>query len=295
MSVDPQPAPPRISVRERLAAALAWTPASFALLSTISVVILLVMIVWWPLVKDYLASANSQYPIWQQMDWLLVSIFAVMSLLIMAGANLKRDAWMIIVGIGGGLAIESWGTQTHLWNYYTLERPPLWIIPAWPVASLAIDRLTRIISIAADYLEQSLRVVHLPVFWARWVNYRTVYWLIFPAFYLLMLVFVWPFLNRPATLLSLLASALIIIAPNNRRMAVLIFLAGSGLGYFLEVWGTTRACWTYYTFQTPPVFAVFAHGLASVAFWRAGILIKQVALVLYHKRLKPLVIFRKVV
>jgi hypothetical protein len=294
MSVNPQPVSRKISVRERLAATLAWTPASFALLSTFSVIVLLVMIVWWPLVKDYLATANSSYPIWQQMDWLLVSIFAVMSLLIMAGANLKMDAWIVVVGMAGGLAIESWGTQTHLWNYYTSERPPLWIIPAWPVASLAIDRLTRLLSIAADYAGQSLRAVHFPFFWTRLVNDRTLYWLIFPAFYLLMLFFVWPTLNKPSTWLSLLASALLIIAPNNRRMAVLIFIAGSGLGYFLEVWGTTRACWTYYTFQTPPVFAVFAHGLASVAFWRTGALVKQAFLAFSKKQPKLLEIFRNV-
>jgi len=35
------------------------------------------------------------------------------------------------------------------------------------------------------------------------------------------------------------------------------------------LWGTTRQCWTYYTRQTPPLFAVLAHGMAAVAFWRA--------------------------
>ncbi len=294
MPVSPQPVPGRISFRARLATSLAWTPVSFALLSSFSVIILLVMIVWWPLVKDYLATANPHHPIWQQMDWLLVGIFAGMSLLIMSGADLKRDAWMIAVGMAGGLAIESWGTQTHLWNYYTFERPPLWIIPAWPVANLAIDRLTRFLSITAEYARQRLRAVRLPGLWARLANYRILYWVIFPAFYGLMLVFVWPTLDKPATWLSLAASALLIIAPNDRRMAVLIFIAGSGLGYFLERWGTTRACWTYYTFQTPPAFAVFAHGLASVAFWRAGTLVKQVLIVIINKLPKSLVIFRNV-
>ena len=36
--------------------------------------------------------------------------------------------------------------QAHLWIYYTRERPPLWIIPAWPIASLSIDRLTRLLN-----------------------------------------------------------------------------------------------------------------------------------------------------
>ncbi|HQN44168.1 MAG TPA: hypothetical protein PLA25_08540, partial [Anaerolineaceae bacterium] len=59
-------------------------------------------------------------------------------------------------------------------------------------------------------------------------------------------------------------------------LAVLTFAAGSGLGYFLELWGTTRYCWTYYTQQTPPLFAVLAHGLAAVAFWRVGRLLVMV-------------------
>jgi hypothetical protein len=56
---------------------------------------------------------------------------------------------------------------------------------------------------------------------------------------------------------------------------VLTFVAGAGLGYFLELWGTTRECWTYYTLETPPLFAVLAHGMAAVIFWRAGGLARQ--------------------
>jgi len=48
------------------------------------------------------------------------------------------------------------------------------------------------------------------------------------------------------------------------------------LGYFLERWGTTRECWTYYTHATPPLFAVLAHGMAAVAFWRTGLLFRTV-------------------
>jgi len=61
------------------------------------------------------------------------------------------------------------------------------------------------------------------------------------------------------------------------RLSGLTFITGSGLGYFLELWGTTRACWTYYTYQTPPLFAVLAHGMAALAFWRAVLLIKMMA------------------
>ena len=77
------------------------------------------------------------------------------------------------------------------------------------------------------------------------------------------------------TLMALLLCALLTLSPTDYRLAVLTFAAGSGLGYFLELWGTTRLCWTYYTRETPPLFAVLAHGMAAVAFWRAGLLLQE--------------------
>jgi hypothetical protein len=100
--------------------------------------------------------------------------------------------------------------------------------------------------------------------------------LTFLGFYGLMLAFVAPTLPRIMTWAALLVCALFILTPTDHRLAFLIFLAGSGLGYFLELWGTTRQCWTYYTYQTPPLFAVLAHGMAAVSFWRAGLLVKVV-------------------
>ena len=90
-----------------------------------------------------------------------------------------------------------------------------------------------------------------------------------------MLFFVAPTFDKSHTWLSLLLCGLLIFTPTDHRFAVLTFIAGAGLGYYLELWGTTRECWTYYTFQKPPLFAVLAHGMAAVAFWRTGLVIKQ--------------------
>jgi ABC-type amino acid transport system permease subunit len=100
------------------------------------------------------------------------------------------------------------------------------------------------------------------------------YWTIFFGFFAFLLYFVFPTFSKPYTIMVLLLCAVIIVSPTDYRYAVLTFLAGTALGYFLEVWGTTRQCWTYYTFQTPPLFAVLAHGMAAVAFWRAGLLVR---------------------
>jgi len=222
-------------------------------------------VVWWPLAREALAYVDWSRPLWLQVDWLLLAIFAAMSLLIMAGADLKADALITLVGLAGGLVIESWGTQTELWTYYTFERPPLWIIPAWPIASLSIDRL---VGLLRRWVERSGPTPHPTVF-------RSLYWVLFPPFYALMLAFVWPTMDKSLTMMALILCTLLILTPTDHRLAVLTFAAGSGLGYFLERWGTTRLCWTYYTRQTPPLFAVLAHGMAAVAFWRVGLLIKQ--------------------
>jgi cell division protein FtsW (lipid II flippase) len=228
--------------------------AGYTLLSAFLAIILLIIIVWWPLVEEYVGYFNPAYPIWRQLDWLLIGIFLFMSVMIMLKADLKVDAWIVLVGVFGGLSIESWGTQTQLWTYFTNERPPLWIIPAWPIASLAIDRIYR-------YLDRMTR--NLPGKF-----FSVLYWIIFICFLLLMVSFVRPTLDKSLTWLALAICLLLTFSRNNQRKNVLLFIAGAGLGYFLERWGTTRECWTYYTRQTPPLFAVLAHGLASVAFFR---------------------------
>jgi len=231
------------------------------------VTIFLIVYIWWPLAEEYLAYVDWNGAWWRYMDWLLLGIFAFMSVTIIARADLKTDLLIIFVGICGGLAIESWGTQTNLWHYYTAERPPLWIIPAWPIASLSIDRLTRTLHRILDRLGFKQTTHHF--------LFSTLYWITFASFLSLMLIFVSPTFDKSFTWFALILCVLLILTPTDHRFALLTFIAGSGLGYYLEVWGTTRECWTYYTYQTPPLFAVLAHGMAAVAFWRAGLMLKM--------------------
>src|SRR5574341_469526 len=244
----------------RLMVHLRWTRSSSALLTMFLTTVALIVVVWWPLAEEVLALIPWKGPWWRYMDWLLLGIFLVMSALIVIGADLRTDLLIVFVGMFGGLVIESWGTQTLLWTYYTNERPPLWIIPAWPIASLSIDRLVRFLDVLVGSRGE------------RW--FRATYWLIFLIFITLMLPFVFPTIAKPMTIGALVLCFSLIFTPTDHRIAVLTFVAGSGLGYFLERWGTTRLCWTYYTQETPPLFAVLAHGMAAVAFWRASLLLK---------------------
>jgi len=253
-SVEPRPS---LLVRR-----LGWTRSSIWLMSVFLAIVGLILIVWWPLVIEYTSTYDARYPLWAQLDWLLIGVFAAMSLLIMARADVRSDWVILLVGMGGGLVIETWGTQTQLWTYYTLERPPLWIIPAWPIASLSIDRLYRL-------LLRLTRSWRPPVF-------RGLYWTIMPGFLAIMLAFVAPTMDKSLTWAALALCILLTLTPRDERGAVLTFIAGAGLGYFLERWGTTRACWTYYTGAAPPLFAVLAHGMAALAFWRTAALVRSV-------------------
>ncbi|MBI4732170.1 MAG: hypothetical protein HY781_08630 [Chloroflexi bacterium] len=250
----------------RLLGLFGWTKHSTVLLGGFFLIVILIVYIWWPLAEEALRYVDWSGPWWHYMDWLLLGIFAFMSLTIMSRADLRADALIVFVGMVGGLVIESWGTQTNLWFYYTAESPPLWIIPAWPIASLSIDRITRLLNFLTTKEHEGKNLL----------VFRTLYWFIFTGFLALMLYFVAPTFDKSYTLMATLLVLLLILTPTDHRMAVLTFLAGAGLGYFLELWGTTRQCWTYYTYQTPPFFAVLAHGMAAVAFWRAGLVVKLV-------------------
>lgn len=255
-----------------------WTRDSSILLGGFLLTVFLIVYIWWPLAEEYLKYVDWSGAWWRYMDWLLLGIFGFMSVTIIARANLKTDLLIVFVGVCGGLAIESWGTQTNLWHYYTAERPPLWIIPAWPIASLSIDRITRamlFLTTKDTKVTKDLKKNSFVYFVSLVLNFKTLYWITFAFFLTLMLIFVAPTFDKSFTWLALILCILLILTPTDHRFALLTFIAGSGLGYYLELWGTTRECWTYYTFQKPPLFAVLAHGMAAVAFWRAGLMVKK--------------------
>jgi hypothetical protein len=271
---DQDPKPP--SIFQQVAKTMGWTRHSYYLLSGFVLLCGLIVYAWWPLAEDLLVYVDWGGPWWLYFDWLLVGIWLVMSLLIMASADLKVDAWIVFVGFVGGLVIESWGTQTEIWWYYTAERPPFWIIPAWPIASLSIDRLVRLMTNLNAKTQRAQRKLFkkLGVLRIFAVNHKVFYWIIFPAFFALMLAFVWPTVDKSLTIMAIILVTFLILTPTDHRIAVLTFIAGSGLGYFLEYWGTTRECWTYYTLAKPPLFAVLAHGMAAVAFWRTALVLQ---------------------
>ncbi len=191
-------------------------------------------------------------------DWLLFGVWSFMTLSMVWDVQPRRDLMLVVVGLCGGLVIEWWGTNTELWRYYTDERPPLWILPAWPIAALSIDRVATLFGRAVPAL--------------LWLG--SAYWVVLPLFVVAMTRFAWPSIHQPASVVVVvLMLGVLLIQPRPDRDMVL-FVAGVSLGIFLEYWGTSRRCWIYYTDQVPPPVAVVAHGFASVAFARGVQLIE---------------------
>lgn len=198
------------------------------------------------------------------MDFLLGCIWGFMTMALAWDIRPRRDITMAGVAFFGGLVIEWWGTTTNIWHYYTAERPPIWILPAWPVAALAIDRISRVLGEFVDASGRDFRIAF------RWA------WLALPVFVLSMMNFSWRGLDQNSTWVIFALMLGVLATMRNARQDVLVFCGGALLGIFLEYWGTSRYCWTYYTEEIPPTVAIVAHGFASVAFVRGVTLTEAV-------------------
>ncbi len=187
-------------------------------------------------------------------DWVLVSIWVVMTALLSWDVRFKKDIPLFVAAAAGGLVIEWWGTNTELWQYFTGERPPPWIILAWPVATLSTDRIAFVM---ARFFPKDSPYWRIP------------YWVLLPVFFVWMTHFIWPTIDLTASRIVLVLMVFIVLSGRSFRRDTVLFVAGSFLGIFLEYWGTSRHCWTYYTGEAPPFVAVVAHGFAAVAFARA--------------------------
>lgn len=248
------------SITSLLKQELSFNRTSWVLLAMFLVTLAVIILIRWDLFMDYYNAVG--------VDWLLIGIFTVMGTILIAGANLNKDIYIIVSATIGGLIIEGWGTQTEMWRYYTElppyndpSRPPWWIIPAWPIASLTINRLYIFLDILINKIKGRIFI---------WL-----YWPVFLAFYLFFFDFYKHTVHLPLTWFVIALSLYLFFKPFDPRKGVMIFIAGAALGYFLEYWGTSRHCWVYYNREVPPIEAVFAHGVASVVFARMALRLER--------------------
>ncbi len=210
---------------------------------------------------------------WADFDTLLVFSWVLMVSLGAWRVNIKRDVMLALVAFGGGAIIETWGTRSGLWTYFTHEEPPLFILPAWPFAAIATERISFIVGKGVSKLPlkvtRSIEIGAMFVFCILLLRWTRVAW------------------SSHWTWLAFAFVVLIVATSKSGRDDLARFVAGSVLGYLLEYWGTTRQCWTYYDGLTPPLTSVLSHGFATVAFARfAGFAASVVEVVMTSRRVR---------
>jgi hypothetical protein len=186
-------------------------------------------------------------------DPLLMACWLIMLVLMIAHVDIRHDARVAAVALAGGAFIEWWGTRAGLWEYFTLARPPLFILLAWPPATLAIERLAWAAGALAPPPGRAWRGVWISVIGGFAVYFT---WWLRPGY------------GHPLTWIAGAAMLGVLVTCRDHRVDVCRFVAGAALGYLLERWGTSRGCWEYWSGGTPPVAAVLAHGFAAIAFLR---------------------------
>lgn len=207
-----------------------------------------------PLLAVYVFAATTRWGrIGPQLDFLLVGLWVYMTSTMCWDVRWDKDISLGFAGMVGGFVIEWWGTNTDIWWYRTAARPPLWILVAWPVSAMATDRLSSVVGSAVG---------------DRRLPWKVLYYALVPAFVAAMTWFIRHTLAIPATMVVIGIMLTVLALGRTHRRDVLLFVCGSCLGVFLEYWGTSHRCWTYYTREMPPPIAIFAHGFATVAFAR---------------------------
>jgi hypothetical protein len=141
----------------------------------------------------------------------------------------RHDAFVFLAAAAAGWAAEAWGTRHGLWSYYTSERPPLWIVPAWPLGAAFVERV-------GERLRQR-----------RGSAPAGAYWALSAATLAVVAGFCAP---RGAWAgVAVVAAALTLGARPERDAWTLA--AGLGCVLFADFWGTTNGCWHYYLHGQP--------------------------------------------
>jgi hypothetical protein len=176
-------------------------------------------------------------------------------------ANPRKDSLIFAFGCLFGWIAEAWGTRAGVWRYYTGETPPLWIVPAWGLAGLVIDRASR----AAERR-----------FSPGWTPRAQAsgYYTLACAFAASFALFVFP-ASAQASSLGLFAAFLAGLLIRPRPSDFWLFATGAACVFFADFWGVTNRCWAYHT-QRPGNPAGAAEGIAFGMLFDAALVLLSI-------------------
>ncbi len=219
------------------------------------------LLVLFALVGSAAAVIWREYITWSLADFdpLLAACWVGMAALAIYRVDVRRDARLALVALLGGALIEAWGTRAGLWAYFTGEQPPLFILPAWPAAALATERVT-------DWVARRSPALSTAATRAAWLAAMVV-------FLATLVPWMHPGWHHPLNAVAIGCVLVTLGTVRDPRADLVRLTAGCLVGLPLEYWGTSRGCWTYWSGGTPPLVAVLSHGFATVAFARGASLL----------------------
>ena len=142
-------------------------------------------------------------------------------------ARPARDTAVFLLAAAAGWCAEAWGTRLGLWTYYTGERPPLWIVPAWPLGAILIDR-------AAEAAR------------ARFGDAGpAAYWALASLMLAVCAAMTAPWLGPPSRWLGVAAAGVALFAAADPKEEFWVLACGLACVFFADLWGTTNGCWAY--------------------------------------------------
>ncbi|PIU19204.1 MAG: hypothetical protein COT18_08725 [Elusimicrobia bacterium CG08_land_8_20_14_0_20_59_10] len=177
------------------------------------------------------------------------------------GADPARDIPVVLAASLFGYLAEAWGTRAGLWTYYTGETPPLWIVPAWFIGALVVDRLSR--STLAE-MERRLTAAVRTWLYRGWLA----------AFVCVFIAFSGKSLLSPAGLIVSLPLALSFFYAGSRRdRDAAVLFTGTACVFFADLWGTTNHCWTYHIQGEP---YGLAYGISFGALFDSAVVLASI-------------------
>ncbi|MBT5032769.1 MAG: hypothetical protein HOM55_10795 [Proteobacteria bacterium] len=184
---------------------------------------------------------------------LMLLILVIATAVISLKTTVIFDLAVVLTGLAIGYMVEAWGTRYGLWSYYTNEKPPLWIIPVWPLGALLTDRVNTIWgNIFSNHCHRA--------------TVTRCYWFVAISFLAIIVIFTLPASSNPATYIGILLLGITLTYRPQPETYFPLLIIAAILVLPADYWGTASDCWHYYSYPTNNMLSIDTGVAFGIAF-----------------------------